>query len=420
MPTRSLTSLARLRSTFFLAAAAVASACGDSAAPADSTDPVETGAGGTESSTGAGGSAGSGVSSGAGGAPSTGGAGGATAGHAGAMGVAGSSGGAGSSGAGGGGVGGGSVMGMCPAAGATATAPGLRVINWNGHKGAVSFTVDDSYDSALSVVVPAMDKRKVLGTFYVICGGGNTKSRAADWKKAIATGHEVANHTMSHAAANGTNTPEIANCDAQITTDFMKAPTSFAYPLSNIGEPFKSYTAMHYIGGRGGSGPPILVKATDKKDWANVSSDYTGPEGGGTHAKAAILTGINGAVTADSWYVITTHSILPENNFAGIPAADYEAELDAAVASGAWVTTFTNAAAYVRGEQALLAAAPMTMADGSMKWTWTAAAGTPDDTTLRVVVDGGSLSQGGTKLACTTEGGYFPVKVKAGELTWTK
>ncbi len=347
------------------------------------------------------------------------------AGHAGATGAAGSSGMAGSNGGAGamgtgGSGGGGSVMGMCPADGAMAAAPALKVINWNGHKGAVSFTIDDSYDSALNVVVPALNKRKIFATFFVICGAGNTKSRMADWKNVIAMGHEVANHTMTHAAANGTNSNEIVDCDAQLISEFMKASTSFAYPLSAVGEPYKSYTAAHYLAGRGGSGGSVLVKSIDKKDWTNISADYTGPEGGGTHAKAAILANITAAVTADSWYVVTTHSILPENYFAGIPQADYEAELDAAVASGAWVTTFSNAAAYVRAEQALLAAAPMTMPDGSMKWTWTVAPGTPDDTTLRVNIAGGSLTQGGTKLACAADGGYFPVKVKTGELTWTK
>jgi peptidoglycan/xylan/chitin deacetylase (PgdA/CDA1 family) len=415
----------RFFSSFALAlatlGAAAAQACSsDSSTPGDSNDGVDqAGAGGTSSTTG--GASRSEVSSsgGASGSGATGG-GGSAVGHGGSTGTAGSNGGgAGSVGAGGSG-GGGSVVSMCPAAGATADAPQLKVINWNGHKGAISFTIDDSYDSALNVVVPALDKRKILGTFYVICGAGNTKSRKDDWLKAIATGHEVANHTMTHAAANGSNLNEIADCDAQVASEFMKPSTSFAYPLSAIGEPYKSYTAQHYIAGRGGSGGNILVKATDKKDWTNISADYTGPEGGGTHAKAAILTQIKATVAADAWYVVTTHSILPENYYAGIPQADYEAELDAAVASGAWVTTFTNAAAYVRGQQALLGATPTTAADGSMKWTWTAAPSTPDAATLRVNVAGGSLSQGGTKLTCMTDGGYFAVNIKAGELTWTK
>ncbi|HEV8245163.1 MAG TPA: polysaccharide deacetylase family protein [Polyangiaceae bacterium] len=369
--------------------------CGDPSTPGGSSSSAGASSGGTSSGTG--GKAGTS----SGGATSTGGA---------------STGGASSGGASSGGAssGGASSGGACAAPSAAVTTPNRTVKNWNGHKGAVSFTIDDAYGSALDVVVPALKQRNIVGTFYVICN--NVASRVADWKAAAMAGNEVTNHTMSHAPASNGNLAELTDCDAYIKTNLGVTSNSFAYPLSNVADPYKSYTTANYIGGRGGStAPPALVRMTDNPDWSNISADYTGGGEYGTLAKDAINSGIDASVSQDAWYVITTHSILPENNFAGIPAADYEAELDHAIASGAWIGTFAQVAAYARAQKTLTAA----VMGGGTTWTWTAAAGTPDGTTLRVVIDGGSLTQGGTALQWNCDGGYYPVDVKTGELTWS-
>ena len=62
--------------------------------------------------------------------------------------------------------------------------------------GLVSLTYDDGLDSQLDRVVPALDARGLLGTFYVTWE--NIEARAAEWRAIASRGHELANHTMTH------------------------------------------------------------------------------------------------------------------------------------------------------------------------------------------------------------------------------
>ena len=72
----------------------------------------------------------------------------------------------------------------------------LKVLPWNGFKGAVSLTFDDGDPSHLDVAIPEMDRRKVRGTFFVITARmGNVEP----WKQAAAAGHEIGSHTANHA-----------------------------------------------------------------------------------------------------------------------------------------------------------------------------------------------------------------------------
>src|SRR6185503_20629729 len=61
---------------------------------------------------------------------------------------------------------------------------------------ALSITFDDARPSQLDQGVPALDRHGVRGTFYVL--PGPAADRAEDWRRALASGHELGNHTMSH------------------------------------------------------------------------------------------------------------------------------------------------------------------------------------------------------------------------------
>src|SRR5690242_14401501 len=71
----------------------------------------------------------------------------------------------------------------------------LKIAPWNGYKGAVSFTFDDGDPSHLSVAIPELDKHKIRGTFFLIVKGIGAPD---PWKKAMATGHEIASHSQTH------------------------------------------------------------------------------------------------------------------------------------------------------------------------------------------------------------------------------
>jgi hypothetical protein len=69
--------------------------------------------------------------------------------------------------------------------------------------------------------------------------------------------------------------------------------------------------------------------------------------------------------------------------------------------------------AYVRAQQMFEAVTP-----SDHVWTWTLPERYPTGGVLRVTVDGGSLSQGGTELTWDPHG-YYEVNLDAGQLTWT-
>ncbi|TMP32691.1 polysaccharide deacetylase family protein [Pseudoalteromonas rubra] len=141
-----------------------------------------------------------------------------------------------------------------------------------GARYAVSLTFDDARVSQLDVGVPILDKYGVKATFYVM--PGPVQARLEDWRKVVAAGHELGNHTHSHlctgnfawlrAQDKGLEQVDLAWLEQDIlkTNQFLKAqlsvePKSFAYPCGNTfvgrGAQVKSYVpliAKHFSSGR--------------------------------------------------------------------------------------------------------------------------------------------------------------------------
>ena len=65
-----------------------------------------------------------------------------------------------------------------------------------GIKGAVSLTFDDARLSQVDRLIPILDRNGVRATFYVT--PASVEKRLDGWKKAVRSGHEIGNHTMTH------------------------------------------------------------------------------------------------------------------------------------------------------------------------------------------------------------------------------
>jgi peptidoglycan/xylan/chitin deacetylase (PgdA/CDA1 family) len=66
----------------------------------------------------------------------------------------------------------------------------------DGKSAAISLTFDDARTSQVNGGTALLDQYNVKATFYVQPGG--VKSQLEGWKKAVASGHEIANHTNVH------------------------------------------------------------------------------------------------------------------------------------------------------------------------------------------------------------------------------
>lgn len=68
---------------------------------------------------------------------------------------------------------------------------------WPGGKQcAVSLTFDDARLSQIDLGIPLLDRFGVKATFYV--SPDAVRERIDGWKRAVANGHEIANHTLHH------------------------------------------------------------------------------------------------------------------------------------------------------------------------------------------------------------------------------
>jgi hypothetical protein len=83
-----------------------------------------------------------------------------------------------------------------------------------------------------------------------------------------------------------------------------------------------------------------------------------------------------------------------------------------------WIDSVVNIGAYWRGQQLLQAATPGT-GGGVTTWRWTLPPNFPAGRKLRVVVDGGTLTQNGMPLSWDRHG-YYEVALDAQSLSWTR
>ena len=63
---------------------------------------------------------------------------------------------------------------------------------------AVSLAYDDALDSQLDVAIPALNKYKLKGSFYLTLSSPTIARRLPEWRAAAAQGHELGNHTLFH------------------------------------------------------------------------------------------------------------------------------------------------------------------------------------------------------------------------------
>ena len=74
-----------------------------------------------------------------------------------------------------------------------------RVAKWKDDRTAVFMLMfDDSWPSHFQVAVPELEKRGLIGTFYICPAKGEFKTQAKEWDKVAASKMVLADHTMTH------------------------------------------------------------------------------------------------------------------------------------------------------------------------------------------------------------------------------
>lgn len=142
----------------------------------------------------------------------------------------------------------------------------------DGKKVAVSLSFDDARLSQVDAGIPALDEYGVKATFYVSIDP--MKERLEGWKKAVAAGHEIGNHSLTHPCSGNYNwiskgnelenftlgkmRDNISEANRSIAQSLGVTPVLFAYPCGQKyvgrGKNLKSYVPLvgeMFASGRG-------------------------------------------------------------------------------------------------------------------------------------------------------------------------
>jgi hypothetical protein len=174
-----------------------------------------------------------------------------------------------------------------------------------GARAAVSLTFDDGLPSHLHKVIPLLNRFGVSATFYLIPGGlVNWQDSVRTFSGALAQGHEIGNHTMSHWCGAGVRDEpdrsgleyrtleemeiELEESDRRLRTVYPEVKRwSFAYPCyrTDLGrgvnrQSFVPLVAERFTAARAGAERPETVNSPHHSDLHALSAwDCAGRSG---------------------------------------------------------------------------------------------------------------------------------------------
>jgi hypothetical protein len=305
----------------------------------------------------------------------------------------------------------------------------LKVMDWAGFRSAVSYTFDDGQPSQIE----HYDDLAATGvrlTFFV-------NSSAASWEhdfvstfsRAARDGHEIGNHTVHHchadpdgalysaggaqrtACAGESAAAEFDDCTAFIV-EKLGAPQVWtaAWPFGDAG--YAAAASARFFLSRGAG--PGTVAPNDETDPFNLPiwgpAEHDGVE--------KFDAEIDRARVSHRWLILLLHSLAPTT-------AAWYATVDVSAVTGSiahakklgdvWIDSLVNVGAYWRAQKLLAAATPV-VSGNAQTWSWTLPPHFPSGRSLRVRVDGGTLSQNGKAIDWNGHG-YYEIALDAGTLT---
>ncbi len=191
-----------------------------------------------------------------------------------------------------------------------------------GKRAGLSLTFDDARPSQVDRAAPILDRYGIRATFYAL--PSMLRYRLQGWKAALAAGHELGNHTVSHPCS--CNYPfsranaledytlerleqELIRANQELEAFTGRRPTSFAYPCGQRfigqGNATRSYVplvAAHFLVARGyldeTSNDPMRC---DMAQVSGVAADGKGFE--------QLRAMIDSAIEEGRWLVLVAHDV---------------------------------------------------------------------------------------------------------------
>jgi peptidoglycan/xylan/chitin deacetylase (PgdA/CDA1 family) len=265
----------------------------------------------------------------------------------------------------------------------------------------VTYSFDDNDDSQLNYY----DEMHAIGgryTYYLVSDWGIS---GADWQKIHDDGNEIGNHTTNHSCS----TANIDGASTAIANTFGEAPTTLAAPN---GDAACSSQAPGRVFINRGVSPAQPVTPLNNSDPFKLNCYI--PQTG--QAAGAYNSDIDGALSQNGWVIYVIHGIQPTSHtFQPVSWDGLKAAIEYSKSKDVWIDTMENIGSYWLGQKAFADALSETAGD-STTWTWTLPDQFPAEKYLRVTVDGGTLTQGGSQLTWDPHG-YYEIALDEGSVT---
>ena len=234
-----------------------------------------------------------------------------------------------------------------------------------GKQIAISLSFDDARASQVDAGTTLLDQYGVKGTFYVV--PNSVKQRLEGWKKAVASGHEIGNHSFNHPCTGNfpwSRQKAIENYTLkQMRNELILANKDikellgveaevFAYPCGQTyigrGENTKSYVPVVsklFLSGRG-----WLDEGPNAPQFCDLAQ-LTGMEMDGKDFEQ-ILPLIENAKKSGAWLVLAGHEMgASGNQTTRLSMLKKLIEYAQNPANGIWIAPVGTVAKYIKGQK---------------------------------------------------------------------
>jgi hypothetical protein len=250
-------------------------------------------------------------------------------------------------------------------------------------------------------------------TFFLIA---NRIDRKDDWRKILASGHEIGNHTLDHK-----HVSELTPADEQaqaagahnvLQKEFGVEVDSFAYPYTEISPGLRKWVEKTHLLARGGYRADYVITPDQDPDWLNIPSYMTLTD----TPFSTYRDWIDADYKKGGWLLWMIHGLEGTPwGYQPISKKNFIQILDALQSKDIWVGTFLEVGSYFRAQKILEKSVPQI--SGSQEiWTWDVPDHFPLNVTLKLRVQPASkdtlkkveILQGNHPIA-PDEKGFYPI-----------
>ena len=286
-------------------------------------------------------------------------------------------------------------------------AGGLKVLDWAGFTGAVSWTFDDANATQVSDYAQ-LKATGVHATFYVVPSWVKSAD-IAFWKSVPNDGNEIGNHSQSHSST--ASLSDLQAAQTWIQSNLGVTAYTMAAPNGDASWATVAYQVLLLNRGVGDGLASTRAYTTSPYSSSNVA--YNLPcfiPAKGAQA-AAITAKVDEAKSANKWKTILVHgfNLNDSGTYQPVDIAQVTAAMTYTKTSGVWPENAMNVGAYWVG-QTLIPASSATSA------TWTLPPHFPPNMCVRISTSGGTVMQKGQAVPWDDHG-YFEISLDAGSVT---